>query len=467
MALLRLPDELLHSIFRDLVPASDMNAACMVSKSRGALAALCRTNKQCLSIARPLLYHTIVLEPLWHPRGKHVLSLAAKFAQCPQLAGNVHMLRIEGWEDDQDSDGTHSTGLPSTPSEASTFKYFETATEMMHPVLGHHAARLLEAIQQQRQDAVVAFLLALCQDLETLEIVVPFDFEESYVHSLLHHFADVGSSESIGKSAQSARGLPRLRELRVRHWDTEGAVGIYRIAEIMGKSSLDVFRGDMINITNLDLGPGFYVRPWSLRCIVLTNSLVDSSGVTELLQCCPELESLSIEWGSATVGADYDIFLNEFGEAFRKYGQNLQSIDLDVRRSFRMDHEDNTNTHPIASLTALTRLTRLAVPQLALMKLRDDASDEEGFELPVLADILPPSLRTLSIYKCNRRYENQKLDDLLLDLISSKRFHRMRTIRIERPREFSQKDALPKMGWTCAEDDQYWIELWRTQSTDP
>jgi hypothetical protein len=144
------------------------------------------------------------------------------------------------------------------------------------------------------------------------------------------------------------------------------------------------------------------------------------------------------------------VYWDAVGAALREHGKGLRRLKLDTYELG--DDDDEPVKQPMGSLESFHRLEHLEVEELALLGLDDDLTDGyPNFEQPRLVEILPKSLKTLTIIKPDA----DTLDNGLADLLEDTRFTKLRSVKIDRASrsEDSQSnlDTHDILGWTVSE----------------
>ncbi|KAF9879180.1 hypothetical protein CkaCkLH20_03413 [Colletotrichum karsti] len=242
-------------------------------------------------------------------------------------------------------------------------------------------------------------------------------------------------------SLPPSQPLSKLREFRISNQDTEFAVRLGGIQELFLLPELQIFRGCAVELkTKLARQTP---RPIStLRHAYLDNSLAEAAGVGDLLRTCPDLQTLSIYWGSATVG-DSELNFDHFGKVLREHGQNLETLDLDCTECF--SYEGGEWNGKIGDLTPLKRLKYLTLPLDIMLGSEDELSgmdnigdsDDEGGEnvetVPITKDslepLLPESLEKLRFY--SGYDEADWVRDSIQGVLSSQRLNQLKRLQFD------------------------------------
>lgn len=392
-----LPDEILLNIFTNVEPDT--------------LHALCRTNKTCCNLAQPLLYNEF-----YHSYKVENLPLFLRtLIEQPHLALHVYSVKLFRWEiehdiDPDEDDPWYSSRRNIAPRLASIF---QSALPKLHLSV-HLNARLLASLDSDSQDAQVTLLIALCPNLDFLELECPYPFAESLL-------MDLAEEHSIDNHGQRPQFLTRLRKLHIYRRD-EGEEDIVELEHL----SLLLSAPKLITFNAEGLGPEA-VCPISptLQHINLTDVDLDATTMAHILTSCPALQTFTIEWRGYYSYSDFE--WNRLGKSLRKHGRTLQNLSFDTRNFELM--ESQRLMLPLGSLKPLESLKHLTVPDFALMGQDDDSDDNYlNFAVPRLVDILPNSLETLTITPCTN--DADAVERAVTELTNDARFSRLRNVCI-------------------------------------
>ncbi|CAK4033697.1 hypothetical protein FE78DRAFT_85107 [Lecanosticta acicola] len=472
-----LPEEILQLIFEQLKISLDRKGYNDKRQTRATLATACLASKQCRRLAQPVLYHTIDLESAYGEDEKFY-RLSDTLARSSFLSGLVHELKVEYWDfrpgtdlDPFDDGGTYETKHMLESSRPEFERAMGSMRDFVHPIRSTRSGTLLQAAYAGSLDAHLAFILTQCRNLERLGLTIPVDFDESWVSAVLEHAAAMchltnASAPSGSSTLASGSLLPCLKQFDTEHWDTENATDITDISDILGITTLTKYHGFAVDVT-----PGenpLKIKPYTLEKIELLYSIIDGEGLARLLSCCPKLSSLSIEWGGATVG-DCEISWDAIGTALREHGRGMKRLQFDYTHSMLFEQGDDEPVHPpLGDLKPLTSLTYLEVPAVALFGQDDDLVEGyPHFELPILADNLPASLKTLKIMQWGELDEEMHDEDVLKKsligaLVAESRLQNLSTVRIQGS-QFTAEDFEEVEGWRVSLDNQFWVVLKKKQ----
>lgn len=325
------------------------------------LAKLCHVCKRFCRIAQPLLYE--------FPRGMTQLkpALFRTLVERRDLAQRARSLTLED--------------LPGNEPSTSINEALEFVRESNLP--DALAKALEETITDEDSETQVAVCLALLPNLRRLSL--PLGYNKSGV---LEFFQIAGRPRWADQGTQAVREadmLPELKELSLSHYDTESALGLWESMDIFAHPPLERFCGHAIDLTG-PMPERWASQRLGIKYISLGWSLMDGDGLESLLTLCPQLSTLKVEWGSATVGSS-DMNFNSMGDALRRHATNLETLDLDPRDSFEVV-DGGESMGRIGSLRELPKLRRLRISEVML--LGEDDSDLYDSDSSEAADIQPP-----------------------------------------------------------------------------
>lgn len=344
--------------------------------------------------------------------GKRIRKFSQTVVQHPQLARLVQEISFDDWgvhsQDDIDNGTSTNTTHPPPSSLRSTYAEAIGSLTPYHPGLINEI-ELVDAVMTGTDDALIACILTQCSNLEKVNILIPHGFEESWTHSILKCAGITQRWQQDNSTEVSTKALPRLKEFRTQHWDTEDATRITHISEVLRIPSLRKYHGFAVDVSINNhpvQGHPDPMRPFNVETFQLQYSIADADGLSNLLRCCPNLRHLSIELGPSTVG-DLDLDFDDFGNALRAHGKKLKSLTLDIEESDFIEWREEDVIAPLGSLKSLDELEILRLPEVALWGEGDE--DDAGRErIGNLVDILPVSLRKLFIFGEGDSNEEEK-----------------------------------------------------------
>lgn len=404
------------------------------------LASVCRVSKRFLSLAQPLLYHTLPISG--HPDLYRLLLRT--LSTCPDLAALAREATI----------GTPVEAAEGGLSSETLSEAFENARARLSlgPIFENRLrAHLKDVDLSQTHAAQTVFLLCLLPKLEVLETLMPLG-----EHGILQSFfdpprqpADATSTTAEASTRYMETRFPHLQDLRVENDYAESTANITKIECLIRQSAIKRFHGFALSWYSDS------TVPLGLEHLFLDQASVKNESFRNIVSRCPGLKTLKIVWSSQIRDPEvYELDFTRIGEDLRKYATNLESLDL-VPMKRRFSHIDYDPSGKIGSLQALTRLRRLSVPQnllhwvprvpddddVVFVEVNDDDADGQFEERLRLSEVLPDGLEHLGLYTC--QYDEEALDDQIMELLSTERMSNLRYIRARRRTKFSRRVA----GW--------------------
>ncbi|KAK4504267.1 hypothetical protein PRZ48_005183 [Zasmidium cellare] len=462
-----LPEELLQYIFDNLQVSGPVDFEDDHRLQRQTLAALCRVNKQFDRLAKPILFHTVHLGEYQIP----IRPFWEVLVQNPHLSSLVRSLHIDDWEHPRiEHDFTRdqtAAEIDSLSSEVSETLQdaVKDMTAPLRSILGH----MYDPVEGYQlvgiADGMLVYLIARCENLSCLELVVPHRFSTyTCVYPALRHMAQLQAAADATNNQTPVKSLSKLKELRMRHWDTENAFDISEAMPFWTFPSVNMFRGDMIDCTTAEgLAGAPALKENNIRELDLDNALIEADGLREILSRCPKLESLSIAWGSASVG-DCVVNHQQLGQVLRDLphlSKNLKKLIFDPTDAYDFEYSDDEYHEPLGCLTSFQSLEYLGLTPKGLIGEDDeDLDDYPNFAKVSLTEMLPESLRTFDVRGSHVQYTVEAhekmresmmpLDSQLYGLMNDARFQKLSTIKMNRlinEKETSVKD----IGWKQVE----------------
>ncbi|KAK6074056.1 hypothetical protein SCUP234_08383 [Seiridium cupressi] len=378
-AMTTLPEELWLKVFSAL--QSDIQWECQkwyrteqTYHSRLALSALCRVSSKFHRIAQPLLYRTIIAEPITTKP-----LLIRTLCERPELGHLTRFVALDAFDD------TH-TGLDDVRSGMHVaFSTFQGDLGLPSLI----RARVLEELEMGRADAQMVLALALLPNIRGLNLTVPSH------HSLLNSLFEISAAnldaetaknpgeQGTGSKQTTKMCFPNLSDVRLSHWDTENAVIAWDTRSIWGYPTVKSIHGFATDWC--DLPPaGMESTVFRIESIDLKQSLITGEDLSLLLSSCPDLRSLKISWGSAIIG-DCELDFDAIGEALRRdrgFPSKLEVLAIDPFEAF--EYAEGESKGRIGSLRELGALKQLTVPNHifvpGLLNGDDEDDDEEDSE---------------------------------------------------------------------------------------
>ncbi|KAI0133810.1 hypothetical protein BJ170DRAFT_607496 [Xylariales sp. AK1849] len=370
------------------------------------LSKICRVSKRFHRIAQPLLYRNLPADPL----------LIRTACERPDLALLARSLDVSGheWSDE------------AMEVLGDSFRVSQGA--LMLPL--ELKSSIMRGLKEATEDSRVALALTLFPNLEWLGITVPH--EQSLVRRVFAAVTELltNQSQQPGGDTGSAQApkmtghFSRLKEIHMRHWDTENFVDAWNMAEIFELTALETLYGFATGWEG-PMPSEMRGKALGIMDVDLDDSIIDHEAIESLLTLCPLLHSLRVCWGTATVG-DCEIDFAAMGAAFRQHGANLEILVLDPREAFA--YQEGMTTGHIGSLRELQKLQQLRITRdilCGIVENDDDADDSSavmGFAVSPLKleQVLPKSLEVLHLYPhFSSRWADEQVSKEMNSLIAS------------------------------------------------
>lgn len=483
----RLPEEMLELIFTFLRPVIkgpewgcyDRNVPLYKT-----LASICIASKACRRIATPILYHSVELPgpaPLEIHNNTPVELIAERSRWNAKLlyrsvlrdltlATCIHELKIE------------SCGAENITRAAylAKHKHFNRLNEedlerVKQAYKGRHleyafkqplrervdvGAHPLEgSLHGEWDDAEVALLIVLCQNLEYLEITFC-----SMMRISLPWRAIKGEVEHHDSGSFS-----RLREIKFREITPETSHGIYfyiaHLRPLFSLPSLRTFRGKCFKLSTLG-SPPYTSFITSLH--IQGSSMSSNENFKLMLIACPCLEEFeySEQW-SADAEPRFD--MTEAYEDLRTHGSLVQKLSW-----FTFNRQGAPD-----GLREVSSLRHLCMPQGMLFGEAQDMITAE--DVPELTETLPTLVERLdiSLSRYITYWDNMDLADLpppppvvlpdlgevmdqrIARLCEDTAFESLRSVWIEHDAEYlAEAPEMSVSGW-CSSTHDSWVHLTR------
>lgn len=372
------------------------------------------TSKLFQKLALPFLYHTLPITS-----GK----LLATLAQSADLAKLVKAI-------DLSTTGCVDASSLRNALDAARSRLSLSATFEQH--LQHAIDGVGSNLTNTGAEAVL--YLILLKNLETLEYRGNIG-----TNAIVTEFFG-GATAAAVAAAHEGEGtqVPRLSELRLRHWDGRNTTPIAEVQQLL-VGSIEKLHGCGINWEVSPLNgagrPSFMAAQLNLKHIEKVDVAINGYGLDDMLRRCPDLRTLRIVWGNPSRMPTFPLDFGTMGAALRRHARGLEKLTLDclVDLSYTQGHSEGI----IGSLRELTSLVSLVVAQDVLV-----GEEEEG-ESFRLDQVLPDSLQTLQLLTCQD--DEEDLDEQITSFIQGGRLANLRRIQMKRHEDFSGDAA--ELGW--------------------
>lgn len=481
-----LPEEIFGLILSFLQPEIDheldswydVQASHLDWVKRRTLAAICRVSHKCYRLASPLLYREV---RILSGEREESQALLRTLLSRPDIAAETRELRIGEWKDAN----TNEPASLGQMQDALGSALKAVRNLGLSPGLEND---LVDALRAGVEDAVIVVLLGSCTGIERLDMSAQYhmsglegtDIPADHPTLVWRFFEEIaGRNERCNSALEEApavirpmtdvqRPLSRVRHVVLLSLHPDRIGGADALDAILRLPSIEtlqargveafggVFPEDLTNRSDVAS---------TLKKATFESSIFDAGGIADLLQACPQLESLSIEWHN------YEHYVEEFSfddiaEALSRYGTGLQYLTLaapDCDMVDLNDDEEDANVYewrPCGSLKALLQLRDLSISERALLGENDT---NEPLRPTRLVDILPESLTDLEITSPLSQNENG-LDEQLVVLVADKRFKNLKSIQVNRKLCFQGAYPDSDSGWQVEESWNYYVLLNRGKS---
>lgn len=364
------------------------------------------TSKRMYRVALPFLYARISHYMYQEPKRLH--SAIRTLIQNPELAAKVQYVALcdpiqnDSFFDLKSWEVWAAVKYNATLESADTPNFISAANHL----LGHLAERdnLIE-----KEEAHAALLIALAPCLKHLHIENPNLVNEPSRFGMDHLILDI-------LQPQIKRGtiLQELEKLTAVTARLEGGQGGFRLASIASFFLLPKLRV-VIGVACFDPEDDLAVnfdpprRSSTVRELRFLRSAICPRGLSEVLNCCKEVEIFACDWAGLSVGwveINFPLLL----EALESHKETLTELVLDTAAHFDSWPEtENGLVPPLGPvLKSFQKLRILDVPASALIGF--DENDVGGYGQ--LKDILPPDLEELKVNEFAPRLV-QMVEDLV------------------------------------------------------
>ncbi|KAG8630153.1 hypothetical protein KVT40_001772 [Elsinoe batatas] len=178
-----------------------------------------------------------------------------------------------------------------------------------------------------------------------------------------------------------------LDRLVASYSDTENSFAISSISPLLSSPTLRRFEGyTALTVQEMTLG----------------YSVIDAVGLQSILEQCPSLTELDIEFGDACVDDECDINYSRLGEVLTTQKHNLKRLSLDDAQAEGVVGTEGT----LGSLATLA-LKTLILPTVAIF-----ADEDENIRTRWLAERLPTTLAALELKWGETRVQDYQLDQV-------------------------------------------------------
>ncbi|KAI9705643.1 MAG: hypothetical protein M1820_005053 [Bogoriella megaspora] len=355
-------------------------------------------NKSLSRIADPLVYCEIRSEihQKTPPEGRDKIGqlqrLAWNVACDPGKARFVKEIRLPRY----DFVGQHNSGI--FPSEQKNVDYIEEqyTTVLRDTALSHHLQdEILKFLKDEAPIGHLCFLLAVCTEIEVLEVRGGTNgIDKLFWKVVLHGAGTIRQNRSHATKGSSYRDKPVLGALRQIHLGAFNyETSLASIEPFLSLPSIRVFEvfglGDTETWTEHSLPTRLFNPEFNTKHnveMLLDSCLLSGEGLDWLLSTCDTVTSLTIRWRPG-LWTNHLIVL-KIGDALRRKGKNLRYLHLDTTGA--RPAQAGKDAESFGSFANLTRLKTLAVPECAF------ASSTNSDMLTAVMELMPPSLNQVA-----------------------------------------------------------------------
>lgn len=285
------------------------------------------------------------------------------------------------------------------------------------------ATSWMVALREGDVDALTGLALCLLPNLEELTFNEYSndlgDNRNTYVSHVLNK-ASIYQNE--GHLIEPC-SLVRLKEVSISYADTEGGLRTRTLVPFLNLKSVKRLTAHAVADDRFqDVGNKFYAGELELDL-----SSIEAACLASFLGCFPHLKRLTYRIGDATVGHN-EFSPQTFATAIRSLEHCLEEFIVEDDPDGFNFSGDPENSLPFGSLKGFVKLRKIVCGSAMLIgdpeitedfHMNDDDSDhDEDQEIPVtemsLVDVIPKSLRCLTLFDCGGGSELDYLRELLL-----------------------------------------------------
>ncbi|KAF2148054.1 hypothetical protein K461DRAFT_283140 [Myriangium duriaei CBS 260.36] len=391
-----LPEEILHNIAKNLEVDQ--------------LLKFSRASRTCHRLAQPALYAHL------KPDYEHLYALLRTLTDQPEKAAFVRSIVLDHFYPfEYDMEESHGDKLPPTEELSKLFAAAESLSLTSQVV-----DRLRRGLQDNSTDAKLALLLCLCPGVESLSMPeTAYFIQDSVVISVLGESGPLPVSGPSRDGPSTDRRFQSLTEVQINHADTEGSTHAFALESIIFLPAIKTLNGHMLDF----LGRQRFSTPRysSIREIKLTYSIIDSGGWEQLLIACPDLRSLSIEFGDAILGAECELSWASVGTSLRTHGLRLEKLSFESEMdNFFLEELDES----MGSLSSLSLLQTLNLPYDSLFGRTGQMAHPQR-----LKDMVPKTLRSLCLQVDSDPELREQCEKQLREVRDDSRFQELQVVR--------------------------------------
>ncbi|OAG10882.1 uncharacterized protein CC84DRAFT_1214169 [Paraphaeosphaeria sporulosa] len=435
-------------------------------KDLASLSLACRTFQH---IAQKFMYRTILAEAFSQEdskvRDENKRLLARSMVQNPRLAAHARNVCLDSLRNGED---------------------VECESLLRRADVGEREKRWLKmAMMKETKIGWNGRLLALMRNLQVVDVAVyrdAFDIAgmlsgRSDVEKIVQTIADLRETMRFTYSRRleeeqllraiptpftdetlSDNALPHLKELRIRHRDSEsGSISIADIEAVLlhpGLERLYLLGFDWTSFSLRKTRWPLHPNP-AIRILDLRECFIDATGLRDVLTRFRNLHTLHILFGDSRRDDpsfdtdreqfDLEVDLSAMGAVLREHGQSLVSFELHTTGYSSYSSTDGQ----VDSLKEMTSLRHLKIAECDFTGHRNRWENDGVL---ALEDALPAGLETLYLHYDDRWFgpcsPDRGLFVMLGRTLRSGRFSELKEIKVERYLNDSTKELEPEIeGW--------------------
>jgi len=285
------------------------------------------------------------------------------------------------------------------------------------------ATSWMDALRDGNVNALAGLALFLLPNLEELTFNEYSNNLGDERNTYVSHALNKASISQNEGQLNGVFSLAKLREVAISYADTENGLYLSTLVPFLKLKSVKRLSAHAVADESFEAGgKKFYAEELELN---LTS--IEGSCLVSFLGCFPTLKRFKYGIGDATVG-HYDFSPRAFATAIGALEHCLEEFIIeDDWESFNFG-DDLDDSLPFGSLKEFEKLRKIVCKSAMLLgdpetiedfHMNDDDSDhDENQEIPVtemsLVDVIPKSLKDLTLFDCDGGNELDHLRELLL-----------------------------------------------------
>lgn len=365
------PDEVWSLVFDNLDRKED----------RRTVDSLRRTNKRFHKLVDPLVYWVVEDSfPQNNRGGSKAAGETGQLQQCawrvaenPELCRYVKKISLrqelwqKGWQEGHRHQA-HPSSLSTAGNKCMADRYAAALEQSDLPPDLKEA--VLEKLRNETLVGHLSFLLAVCPDIEVLEINNRGFGLDQTAHKVMLHATSAHRSSQTDASKPAPSMFRSIREISlVRQFDEtplRDALGFLSLPklEILNLDALSANEHYANRIPILDEPACLNRNPVKF---VLDSCLLNGQALDRLLASCASPHSLTVRWRPGLWNSD--VSNDDIGKALRNSGSTLKFLHVDTTDLYNSRYTVQIPT--FGSFAPLTSLRTLAIPNDAFSRGRD------------------------------------------------------------------------------------------------